>query len=65
MGQSFVFVFRLILLHFCFQADAPSEEKRQQHQKELAQRLNDEARERLKGMKTDSGDKKSVHNVNI
>ncbi|PVD20893.1 hypothetical protein C0Q70_19056 [Pomacea canaliculata] len=45
-------------------ADAPSEEKRQQHQKELAQRLNDEARERLKGMKTDSGDKK-VRKSNI
>lgn len=38
--------------------DAPSEEKRQQHQKELAKKLNEEARERLKGMKSDSGDKK-------
>lgn len=40
------------------QTDAPSEEKRQQHQKELAQKLNEEARERLKGMKSDTGDKK-------
>lgn len=47
-----------MLSHISCQADAPSEEKRQQHQKELAQKLNEDARERLKGMKTDAGDKK-------
>ena len=41
-----------------FQTDAPSEEKRQHHQKELAKKLNEDARERLKGMKSDAGDKK-------
>ncbi|CAL1527639.1 unnamed protein product [Lymnaea stagnalis] len=39
--------------------EAPSEEKRQQHQKELAQRLNEEARERLRGIKSGGEDKKS------
>ncbi|CAG5122579.1 unnamed protein product, partial [Candidula unifasciata] len=39
--------------------EAPSEEKRQQHQKELAVRLNEEARERLRGTKTGGEDKKS------
>ena len=35
-----------------------AEEKRQEHQKELAQRLNGEARERLRGLKTDTTEKK-------
>ncbi|CAG5135919.1 unnamed protein product, partial [Candidula unifasciata] len=39
--------------------EAPSEEKRQQHQKELARRLNEEARERLRGIRTGAADKKS------
>ncbi|KAK6982924.1 FACT complex subunit SPT16-like isoform X1 [Biomphalaria glabrata] len=39
--------------------EAPSEEKRQQHQRELAQRLNEEARERLRGIKSGGEDKKA------
>ncbi|ESO89772.1 hypothetical protein LOTGIDRAFT_124718 [Lottia gigantea] len=35
-----------------------TEEKRQEHQKELALRMNEEARERYRGQKTDSDDKK-------
>ena len=42
----------------CVKTDAPSEEKRQQHQKELAHKMNEEARERLKGMKSDEGDQR-------
>ena len=40
------------------QPDATAEEKRIKHQKELADRLNDEARERLKGLKQGNDDKK-------
>jgi DNA-binding TFAR19-related protein (PDSD5 family) len=43
---------------FAVQSDATTEEKRQQHQRELGQKLNEEARERLKGMKSGSDDKK-------
>ncbi|XP_005102634.1 FACT complex subunit SPT16 [Aplysia californica] len=39
--------------------EAPGEEKRQQHQKELAQRLNEEARERLRGLTSGGEDKKA------
>lgn len=35
-----------------------AEEKRQQHQKELAAKMNDEARERLKGLQSGTEDKK-------
>lgn len=41
-----------------FQTELTSEEKRQEHQKELRQRMNEEARERLKGMKGGTEDKK-------
>ncbi|RUS80854.1 hypothetical protein EGW08_011373 [Elysia chlorotica] len=39
--------------------EAPSEEKRQQHQKELALKLNEEARERIRGTKSGGEDKKA------
>lgn len=42
---------------YLFQPDATSEEKRIKHQKELAEKLNEEARERLRGLQT-SGDNK-------
>ena len=35
-----------------------AEEKRQNHQKELSHKINEEARERLKGMKQSGEDKK-------
>jgi len=38
--------------------DAPSEDKRARHQKELRDRLNEEARERLRGLKGGGDDKK-------
>ncbi|XP_041375424.1 FACT complex subunit SPT16-like [Gigantopelta aegis] len=38
--------------------EASAEEKRSVHQRELAHRINEEARERLKGQKSDTGDKK-------
>lgn len=38
--------------------DMTTEEKRQKHQKELRERLNEEALQRIKGMKTGSEDKK-------
>ena len=45
-------------LIYAVQTEAPSEEKRQQHQKELAQKLNEEARERIRGTKSGGEDKK-------
>ncbi|XP_052830934.1 FACT complex subunit SPT16 [Octopus bimaculoides] len=44
--------------------DMTAEEKRQNHQKELSQKINEEARERLKGMKQ-SGEDKKVRKSNI
>jgi len=40
------------------QPDATAEEKRIKHQKELADRLNEEARERLRGIQTGGDGKK-------
>ncbi|GAB1602097.1 FACT complex subunit SPT16-like [Argonauta hians] len=44
--------------------DMTAEEKRQNHQKELSQKINEEARERLKGMKQ-SGEDKKIRKSNI
>lgn len=44
--------------------DMTAEEKRQTHQKELSQKINDEARERLKGMKQ-SGEDKKIRKSNV
>lgn len=38
--------------------DMTAEEKRQKHQKELRDKLNEEALQRIKGMKTGTEDKK-------
>jgi len=45
----------------CFnrsQTEMSTEEKRQAHQKELAQRINQEARERMKGLGTGNKERK-------
>ena len=42
------------------QTELTSEEKRQTHQKELAEKLNEEARARLAGQKEKTDEKKSV-----
>jgi len=39
--------------------EAPGEEKRQQHQRELGLRLNEEARERIRGLKSGAEEKKA------
>ncbi|XP_045194199.1 FACT complex subunit SPT16-like [Mercenaria mercenaria] len=44
--------------------DATTEEKRIKHQKELAERLNEEARERMRGLKT-GGDEKKMRKSNV
>lgn len=44
--------------------DATTEEKRLKHQKELAERLNEEARERLRGLKS-GGDEKKMRKSNV
>lgn len=60
----------MVLSHFCtlkdvyfyefyeFQTEMTSEEKRQEHQRELASKINEDARERLKGLKGDDEEKK-------
>ena len=53
-----VFLLWLAILYRMFQPDATAEEKRIKHQKELADRLNEEAKERLRGLKMGIGDKK-------
>jgi len=42
----------------CAQTELTSEEKRQTHQKELAEKLNEEARARLAGQKEKTDEKK-------
>lgn len=41
-----------------FQTEMTAEEKRHEHQKELATKINEDARERLKGLKGDNEEKK-------
>lgn len=60
----------MVLSHLCtlkyvyfyefyeFQTEMTSEEKRQEHQRELASKINEDARERLKGLKGDDEEKK-------
>ena len=50
--------------HF-FQTEMTAEEKRQEHQRELANKMNEEARERMKGLKGDNEEKKSVTGICI
>lgn len=42
------------------QTEVTSEDKRHQHQKELAHKMNDDAKERMQGMKSNVEEKKSV-----
>ena len=48
-----------------FQTEMTAEEKRQEHQRELANKMNEEARERMKGLKGDNEEKKSVTGICI
>jgi hypothetical protein len=48
------------ILLILLQPDATTEEKRLKHQKELATRLNEEARERIRGLKSGGDEKKLV-----
>jgi len=58
-----VLIIVFVLLHV--QTEMTSEEKRQTHQKELAEKLNQEARARLAGQKEKTDEKKSLSLISL
>ena len=59
-----VIAWRRLLLHVSvFQTEMTAEEKRQEHQKELSEKLHREAKERLSGHKEKKDEKKCVQSL--
>jgi len=56
-------VMTVLVMGCCVQTELTSEEKRQTHQKELAEKLNQEARARLAGQKEKTDEKKYLSAV--